>query len=129
MKTDLDSIQTSLWELHADLTETSVQKNEVKERIHSIVNDLEEIIGLYDLWHVGKPEAIPTDFVSWYTGTVYCRVEHPKYGKHKVTTQQIKYSSGEYKSKLYRDIIEQAIKYSYQHNDDSLREKLLDRLK
>lgn len=126
MKTNLDALQSALWELHADLTEDNVQRNEAKERIHSIVNDLEEIIALHDLWDKGKPKTIPSDFASWYTGTIYCNVKHPKFGKHKVTPRQIKYSSGEYKSKLYKDIIKQAIEYSHHHNDDKLREKLLE---
>ena len=43
-------------------------------------------------------------FASWFTGTCLCTVEHPKYGKHQLTTHQIKYSDGDYKNKLYQAI-------------------------
>lgn len=43
-------------------------------------------------------------FASWFTGTVLNTIEHPKYGKHKLTPEQIKYSDGEYKNALYKAI-------------------------
>jgi hypothetical protein len=126
MKTTLDSVQTSLWNLHADLIDNNVQKNEVEERVKMIANNLEEIIALHDLWEKGLPENISGELASWYTGTVYCRVKHPKYGGHKVTPRQIKYSTGKYKSELFRDMIAQAIRYSVNMDNDSLRNKILE---
>lgn len=48
------------------------------------------------------PKAFSNEFASWFTGTVLNDVEHPEYGKHKVTPQQIKHSPGEYKNALYQ---------------------------
>jgi hypothetical protein len=44
------------------------------------------------------------EFASRFTGTVLNTVEHPKYGKHKLTPEQIKYSDGQYKNALYQAI-------------------------
>lgn len=122
----LDNIQTDLWSLHADLTENNLQRDEVKDRIHIIVNNLEKLIALHGLWERGLPESIPHDLASWYTGTVYCSIEHPVYGKHKVTPRQIKYSSGEYQSKLFKDMIKTAIDYAVNHDDRKLADKIIE---
>lgn len=48
-------------------------------------------------------------FVAWFTGTSLCSVKHPEFGKHQLTPEQVKLSSGEYKNKIYKNI-EKAIK-------------------
>ena len=58
---------------------------------------------------VNEAKSYSNKFASWFTGTVLCNVKHPKYGNHKVTPDQIKYSSGDYKMKLFKNI-EQAVK-------------------
>lgn len=45
-------------------------------------------------------------FCSWFTGTVFCTIEHPYYGKHQLTANQIRKSSGEYKNKLWLNIMD-----------------------
>jgi hypothetical protein len=43
-------------------------------------------------------------FCSWFTGTCYYEVKHPYYGRNQLTPYQIKYSTGEYKNKLFKNI-------------------------
>ena len=50
------------------------------------------------------PLAFPQPFVLWFIGTVHNTVKHPEYGNHQLTEHQLKYSSGDYKSKLYKCI-------------------------
>jgi hypothetical protein len=45
-------------------------------------------------------------FVSWFTGTSINSILHPVFGNHQVTPNQIKYSSGEYKSRMFKCITE-----------------------
>jgi len=48
---------------------------------------------------------IKNEFAAYFTGLSICRVKHPKFGSHKLTTNQIKFSPGTYKNKLYRAIV------------------------
>ena len=52
------------------------------------------------------PKKISNKFASWFTSTCLNGVKHPIYGSHQITPQQIKYSSGEYKNALYKEIKE-----------------------
>jgi hypothetical protein len=52
-------------------------------------------------------KSFPNEFVANFTGTCLCNVEHPEFGKHKLTPQQVKNSSGEYKNEIYKNICEQ----------------------
>lgn len=52
------------------------------------------------------PKRISNKFASWFTGTCLNGVRHPRYGSNQVTHQQIKYSPGEYKTALYKEIKE-----------------------
>lgn len=54
--------------------------------------------------NIKMPLKINLKFASWFTGTCLYDVKHEKFGKHSLTTEQIKYSTGEYKSKLYENI-------------------------
>jgi len=47
---------------------------------------------------------IKNEYAAYFTGLVICRVKHPIFGSHKLTTNQIKFSTGTYKNKLYREI-------------------------
>lgn len=51
-----------------------------------------------------KRKTFNNQFCSWFTGTVFCDIKHPYYGKHQLTPYQIKMSSGEYKNKLWSNI-------------------------
>ena len=48
---------------------------------------------------------IKNEYAAYFTGLVICNVKHPKFGSHKLTANQIKYSTGTYKNKLYRAIV------------------------
>ncbi len=50
------------------------------------------------------PLSFPQPFVLWFIGTCRNDVKHPEYGGHQLTAHQLKYSSGDYKSKLYKCI-------------------------
>jgi len=44
-------------------------------------------------------------FASWFTGTCLNNIEHPVYGKHKVTEYQIVRLSGtNYRTKLFKEM-------------------------
>jgi len=60
---------------------------------------------------VGMNEEVSysNDFVSWFTGTDMYGLKHPEHGRTQLTTQQIKNSSGKFKSKLF-NTIQKAIK-------------------
>lgn len=64
-----------------------------------------------------KYRSIPTEIVSWFTGTVMYD-GHPKYGRHQLTKQQLKYASAEFKNKLYQNI-----KDAYE-SDDAVANKI-----
>lgn len=49
-------------------------------------------------------KSFPNEFVAEFTGTSLCNVQHPEFGKHKLTAQQVKYSEGEYKNAIYKNI-------------------------
>jgi len=51
------------------------------------------------------PTSFNNYFVSWFTGTSICTVKHPTQGGHKVLPEQIKLASGEYKSKVFKNIM------------------------
>ena len=81
------------------------------------------------------PLSFPQDFVLWFIGTLCNNVQHPKYGSNMLTKEQLKYSSGEYKSKLYKCIadnyvIEPALqrKYKYYKEPDLVRSTSDDKL-
>lgn len=50
------------------------------------------------------PKKFSNQFASWFSNTCRNGVKHPVYGSHQVTPEQIKKSSGEYKSALYKEI-------------------------
>jgi len=52
-----------------------------------------------------KVPSISNDVALWFIGTSMCCTMHPVYGFHQLTKQQFKYSSGEFKSQLYDNII------------------------
>ena len=58
---------------------------------------------------VNENKSYSNNFASWFSGTVLNTVRHPKYGKHKVTPDQIKTSPTEYKDKLFK-AIDRAVK-------------------
>lgn len=43
-------------------------------------------------------------FVSWFTGSSLCDVQHPEFGNHKLTPEQIKYSDADYKNQIVKCI-------------------------
>lgn len=51
------------------------------------------------------PKSFSLEFCSWFTGTDCYQIKHPKYGGLKLTTNQIKYSSGEFNNKLFKNIV------------------------
>jgi hypothetical protein len=44
------------------------------------------------------------EFATWFTNTCLNTVKHPRFGKHGLTMHQLKYSDGEYKNKLHKEI-------------------------
>jgi len=48
---------------------------------------------------------IKNEYAAYFTGLVICDVKHPKFGSHKLTAEQIKFSPCDYKNKLYRAIV------------------------
>jgi len=50
------------------------------------------------------PLSFPAKFVLWFIGTCMNTVKHPRYGNHQITREQLKYSPGEYKNALYKEI-------------------------
>lgn len=50
--------------------------------------------------------SFPKAFVLAFIGTCGNSTKHPKFGTHQLTPNQLKYASGEYKSALYKNIIE-----------------------
>lgn len=55
----------------------------------------------FDTMEENTNQSFSNDFASWFTSTSLCDVQHPKFGKHKVTPEQIKYSPAEYKNALF----------------------------
>ena len=53
-----------------------------------------------------KLPTIKSTFSLWFIGTSSYSVLHSVYGRHQLTRQQLKYSSCEYKNKLYANIID-----------------------
>lgn len=49
-------------------------------------------------------KSFPIEFCSDFTGTVLCTVKHSEFGKHRLSPQQVKYSTEEYKNRLYKNI-------------------------
>lgn len=56
------------------------------------------------------PKSFSLKYCSWFTSTCAYQVKHPIYGGSMMTPQQIKYSSGEFKNKLFKNI-KDAIEY------------------
>jgi len=43
-------------------------------------------------------------FATWFTNCALNTILHPKFGNHGLTMHQLKYSDGEYKNFLYKEI-------------------------
>ena len=52
------------------------------------------------------PKKFSNRFASWFSNTCLNGVRHPHYGSNQVTPLQIRYSSGKYKSALYKEMKE-----------------------
>lgn len=59
------------------------------------------ITNINEFKKVLESNSYSNEFASWFTNTVFNTVNHPIYGKHKLTPEQVKNSSAEYKNKLY----------------------------
>ena len=70
------------------------------------------------LENVDDMTKININVISWFSGTILCDVEHPKFGKHKVTPEQVKYSDASYKNAMYKCLkdayINGKVKYQFQ---------------
>jgi len=54
--------------------------------------------------NINESEKYSNKFVSWFTGTSLNNVKHPIYGNHKLTIDQVKKSTAEYKNKIFKNI-------------------------
>lgn len=52
------------------------------------------------------PKSYSLKFASWFTSSCLNSVRHHKYGANQITPQQLKYSSGDYKNLLFKEITE-----------------------
>jgi len=86
----------------ADMTQ--VPESDKNDIINKITGEEEAVNELEYVKTEEPKKGFSYEFASWFTGTVLNNVIHPKYGKHQLTADQIKYSDGDYKNQLYQTI-------------------------
>ena len=97
-----------------DIPKSSVNRmlskllNDLKgEAVPTNIDESEEIKRMQELAGI-KPieeaKSYSNEFASWFTGTSLNKVKHPKFGKNKVTPEQMKMSPGDYKDKIFKEI-------------------------
>lgn len=97
-----------------DIAKTSVNRmlskllNDLKsEAVSTNIDESEQIKRMQELagiQPIEEAKSYSNEFASWFTGTSLNKVKHPKFGKNKVTPEQMKMSPGDYKDKIFKEI-------------------------
>jgi hypothetical protein len=93
----------SLWDAKQKaIKQLNVPKSKVG--LLAVVNASEHDKGSFQYENIREASGYSNNFVSWFTGTVLNNVKHPMYGNRKLTSDQVKQSSGDYKNKIFKAI-------------------------
>lgn len=84
---------------------TKVPESDKNDIINKILGKDEDSVNEVNYNEMAEPKkGFSYEFAAWFTGTVLNTVQHPRYGKHQLTADQVKYSDEEYKNNLYKTI-------------------------